>query len=64
LWFVGRIGASSAAYHVERHDIFERDLTGTVALHQELVDDLGAAASGQTQHERLFLGGVECLDTA
>lgn len=31
------------SYHVECHDILEGDLAGSVALHEDLVDDLGTA---------------------
>jgi hypothetical protein len=49
-------------YHVERHDILERDLPGAVPLHQDLVDDLGATPGGQTDHEGLVFGGFEGFD--
>ena len=38
------------------------DLARAVALDQDLVDDLGAGAGRQAQHEGLGLGGLESLD--
>lgn len=35
-----------------------------MALYKDLVDDLGAATSRQSQHERLGFRRVECLDAA
>ncbi len=58
------IGRGGGNYHVEGHDILEGDLARAVALDQDLVDDLGAGAGGQTQHEGLGLGGLERLDAA
>jgi hypothetical protein len=51
-------------YHVEGYDILERDLAGAVALHEDLVDYLGAAAGRKTQDEGIRFGGIESLDAA
>lgn len=51
-------------YHVEGDDILERDLAGAVALHEDLVDDLGAAAGRKAQDEGVSFGRVESLDAA
>jgi hypothetical protein len=52
------------AYHVEGHDILEGDLAGAVTLDEDLVDELRAAASWQTEDERVLRGWLECLDAA
>jgi hypothetical protein len=49
-------------YHVEGHDILERDLAGAVALDEDFVDDLRAAPGGQAQDKGLSLGWLESLD--
>ena len=56
--------AEGYSYHVEGHDILERDLAGAVALHEDLVDELRAAAGWQTEDEWLLRGGLESLDAA
>lgn len=43
-----RVNGVLMTHHVESDDIFERNLAGPMALYQNLVDDLGAAAGGQT----------------
>ena len=51
-------------YHVECHDILERDVAGAVAADEGLVDNFRAAAGGKTQNEGIRLGGLESLDAA
>ena len=58
----GLVGRGGRTYHVEGHDILERDLARAVALDQDLVDDLGTGAGWQAQDEGLGLGGLESLD--
>jgi hypothetical protein len=52
------------SYHVESHDILERDLPGAMTLHEDLVDEFRAAASGKTKHKGLLSGRLERLDAA
>lgn len=35
-----------------------------MALNEDLVDNLGAAASWKTEDEGVGLGGIECFDAA
>lgn len=49
-------------YHVERHDILERDVACSVAAHQDIVDDLWAAAGRESEYEGPVLGWPECLN--
>jgi hypothetical protein len=53
-----------ATNHVEGDDIAERDFTGLVPFHEDAVDDLWAAASWKTEHERLLRRRVERVDAA
>lgn len=49
-------------YHIERHDILERNITGLVTIHEVLIYDLRTTARRKTEHVGLFRGGLECLD--
>jgi len=49
-------------YHVERHDILKRDVAGFVAAHQDIVDNLWAAAGRESEYEGPVRGWLECLD--
>ena len=50
-------------YHIESHDISERNGTGSVALHEDFVDDFRAAAGRKSEHEGSILGWLEFVDT-
>ena len=49
-------------YHIERHDILERNITGLVTIHEMLIDDLRTTARRKTEHVGLLRGGLECFD--
>lgn len=55
-------GKSGRQYHVERHDILERDVASPVAPYQDIVDDLWAAAGRESEYEGPVRGWLECLD--
>jgi hypothetical protein len=47
------------SYHVESHDILERNFASAMTLHEDLVDKFRAAASRQTKHKGLLSGRLE-----
>lgn len=64
-WFALLCGCGwCGAYHVEGHDIFERDLAGAVTLDEDLVDEFWATAGWQAEDEWVFWGWLECVDAA
>lgn len=50
------------SYHIERHNMFERDFPSFVAPDQGFVDDFRAASSWKANHEWIALSRLERFD--
>lgn len=51
------------AYHVERDNMLEGDISSLVTLDEDLVDQLGAATGWEAKDKWLLRGWSKCLDT-